>query len=225
MTKSKAAGLHFLLSVIFIGGFIVFLNLFWYRHLVGVTGVIEPLKLLVIVDVLIGPLLTFIVYKQGKKTLKFDLSVIVLMQLAAFIYGAFIIYQGKPSWLVFNDNAFEVVYEKEVPNQGDVLKNGGLFSQPKLAYIPYTNQRLGVSAHQNFTAAEALTADKWGEVSYQKITPKEAAALVGLGVDDFKYKIKQQDPQMYRINNDGLLSVMVLKDKENLKFSVMTQFN
>src|SRR5690554_2066380 len=110
MTKPKAAGIHFIFSVLFIGGFIIFLNLFWYRYLVGVTDVIEPLKLLVIVDVIIGPLLTFVVYKHGKKTLKFDLSVIVLMQLAAFIYGAYVIYQGKPSWLVFNDSAFEVVY-------------------------------------------------------------------------------------------------------------------
>ncbi|MFV0542901.1 MAG: hypothetical protein ACK5L8_04325 [Marinicella pacifica] len=224
MTKSKAAGIHFLLSVIFIGGFIIFLNLFWYRELMGVTGVIEPLKLLIIVDVLIGPLLTFVVYKHGKKTLKFDLSVIVLMQLAAFIYGAFIIYQGKPSWLVFNDSSFEIVYEKEVPDTEDVLRNGGLFSRPKLAYIPYTSQRLGVSAHQNLTSAEALTADKWEEVSYQKITPKEAAALVGLDIDDFKSKIKSQDQQLFRISNDGLLSVLVLEEKEKLVYSVITQF-
>lgn len=225
MTKTKAAALHLLLSILFIGAFIVFLNLFWYQHLIRVTGVIEPLKLLVLIDVIIGPLLTFLVYKQGKKTLKFDLTVIFIMQLAAFFYGAYIIYQGKPSWLVFNQNAFEVVYEKEIPQKDGVLQNSGLLSQPKLAYIPYSNQRIGVAAHNIFPFAEKFRLDDWDKIQYQTISLKEAAVIADMEEETLKAKMEGQKHMLYRLANDGLMSVLVWEDKETNRFSVMTQFN
>jgi|SRR5690606_8920723 len=225
MNKLKAGGIHLLLSALVIATFIVFLNFFWYQSLMRVTGVVEPLKLLVIIDVVVGPLLTFIVYKQGKKTLKLDLSVIVLMQLAAFGYGAFIIYQGKPSWLVFNDNAFEIVYQKEIPSNDNALQNNGVFSTPKLAYIPYANQRMGVSAHNNFSSAEEFKSEDWDKINFQKITLKEAAVLTDLNEIDIESKINGQDIELYRLNNDGLMSVLIFENKKINGFSVLTQFH
>jgi hypothetical protein len=35
------------------------------------------------VDVIIGPVLSFMVYKEGKKTLKMDLSIVILLQALA----------------------------------------------------------------------------------------------------------------------------------------------
>ena len=46
------------------------------------------------IDVILGPLLTLLVYKQGKKTLLFDLTVIVLLQISALGYGLWTISQG-----------------------------------------------------------------------------------------------------------------------------------
>ncbi len=223
MNKIKAAGLHFTLSLLVIGGFIVFLNYFWYQNLVRVTGVVEPLKLLVLIDVVLGPLLTFIVYKKGKRTLKFDLAVIVLMQLSAFVYGAYTIYQGKPSWLVFNANAFEVVYAKEIKSAPTGLENNSIFSRPKLAYIPYHNQTMGLAAHHNFKSALPLGLNDWDNIKYQSIGSKEAAVLAGMAEDEIKTKV--QSKEMYRISNDGLFSVMVVVDKSRNKFSSFTQFH
>ena len=82
----------------------------WYpaplHEAVGVTGVF---MLLLAVDVVIGPLLTLLVFKVGKKTLVFDMAVILLLQLSAFAYGAWTVAEGRPAWLVFNVDRFDVV--------------------------------------------------------------------------------------------------------------------
>ncbi len=70
--------------------------------------------MLVGVDLVLGPLLTMIVYRHGKSGLKFDLSVIALVQLAALIYGANILYEEKPHYLVFVIDRLEFVAQKDI---------------------------------------------------------------------------------------------------------------
>jgi len=54
--------------------------LVWYPPpLFQLLGGFELLLLIVAVDIALGPLLTLVVFKSGKKRLKFDLSVIALL--------------------------------------------------------------------------------------------------------------------------------------------------
>lgn len=115
MSKFKAFFLHFLISFLIILSFIIFVYYVWYQSVFfNASGVSTPLKMLVVVDVILGPLLTFIVYKEGKKYLKIDLILIVVFQLVAFTYGAYSIYLGKPSLVIHRTGYFEVVIEKNV---------------------------------------------------------------------------------------------------------------
>ena len=52
--------------------------------------------MLLAIDVIVGPLLSLLVYKEGKKTLKMDLSIIVLVQILAMSYGVYVIAQSRP---------------------------------------------------------------------------------------------------------------------------------
>ena len=70
--------------------------------------------MMLIIYVIIGSVLGFKVYQEGKKTLKFDLSVIILIQIAALCYGVFSIEQGRPAWLVYNVDRFELVRKNEL---------------------------------------------------------------------------------------------------------------
>lgn len=72
------------------------------------------LRILAGVDVVLGPLLTLIVFKPGKPSLKFDMSVIVLVQLVALLCGATIIYQQRPTFTVFGMDRFSSIPAKEV---------------------------------------------------------------------------------------------------------------
>lgn len=114
MSKLRAFAVHLLISAGVIGSFLAVVFFVWYpRPLFEVNGAWNIVKILVSVDVILGPLLTLIVYKKGKKMLKFDLTVIVLLQLIAFGYGAYTLYYERPQFVVFAANAYEVVTQSQ----------------------------------------------------------------------------------------------------------------
>lgn len=117
-TRLKAFLYHLLGSTI-IAFFVIGLVFFvWYPSpLHSATGVTAIFLLLLIVDVVLGPLLTLLVFKPGKKSLAFDLSVIILLQLSALTYGLYTVAEGRPAWLVFSVDRFELVRVNEIDNR------------------------------------------------------------------------------------------------------------
>ena len=84
--------------------------LVWYPSpLASAEGVTTIFLMLLAIDVIVGPLLSLLVYKEGKKTLKMDLSVIIILQIAALSYGVYAIAQSRPAWVVQAGWLFEVV--------------------------------------------------------------------------------------------------------------------
>src|SRR5699024_7695764 len=103
--------ISFLIALLVVG--LVFF--IWYPSpLATAVGVTHIFLMLLVIDVILGPLLGLLVYKEGKKTLKFDLSVIILIQIAALCYGVFSIEQGRPAWLVFHVDRFELVRKNDL---------------------------------------------------------------------------------------------------------------
>lgn len=89
--------------------------LLWYPHpLQTATGVTDVFLIVLGVDVIIGPLLTTLVYRPGKKSLRFDLSTIALLQMLAFGYGIWTVAQGRPAWLVYNADRFDLVQAYQI---------------------------------------------------------------------------------------------------------------
>lgn len=72
--------------------------------------------LLVGVDVIIGPLLTAIVFNPAKPKAELwrDLSVIVILQLSALMYGVSSVYQARPVFLAFEEDRFRVVTATDI---------------------------------------------------------------------------------------------------------------
>ena len=103
--------LSFLIALLVIG--LVFFV--WYPSpLATAVGVTHIFLMLLAIDVIIGPMLGFIVYKEGKKTLKMDLGVIVLLQLCALGFGIYSIAEGRPVWLAYNVDRFELVRNNDI---------------------------------------------------------------------------------------------------------------
>lgn len=87
----------------------------WYpAPLHTAVGVTQIFLILLAVDVVLGPLLTLLVYKVGKKTLVMDLTVIALLQLSALGYGLWTVAEGRPAWLVFAVDRFELVRSLDI---------------------------------------------------------------------------------------------------------------
>ncbi|HHL18367.1 MAG TPA: hypothetical protein ENJ33_01380 [Thiothrix sp.] len=119
LTKKLTASLyHFLISLLIVGAFLAFVKFYWYPgHLLAISGVTSILLILVAIDITLGPLMTFVVYKPNKPKLKLDLSIIAALQIAAFSYGMFTIYQGHPLYVVYAVNSFTVATANEIdPN-------------------------------------------------------------------------------------------------------------
>ena len=116
----------FLIALLVIG--VVFIV--WYPSpLATAVGVTQIFLMMLVIDVIVGPILGLLVYKEGKKSLKFDLTVIILLQLSALFYGIYSIEQGRPAWIVFNVDRFELIRKNEIVDQ-NVNRAQPQFQQP-----------------------------------------------------------------------------------------------
>lgn len=114
--RLKAFGIHLGISILIalVSLYIVFMV--WHpAPLAEVVGVTHIFIMMLGIDVILGPLLTFIVARQGKKSLKFDFSVIIVLQFAAFTYGIYNIAISRPVYIAFDTSRFEVVQANNIP--------------------------------------------------------------------------------------------------------------
>lgn len=115
--RTRPALGHLLASLLVAGlGSFVLVRL-WYPSPYDVlAGGLHLLALLVVVDVVLGPALTFVVATPGKKrrTLVLDMAVIAAVQLAALGYGLYTLAIARPVGLVFEVDQFRVVSAADV---------------------------------------------------------------------------------------------------------------
>ena len=118
MSRWKAAGLHLLISVV-IGILTASLIYFiWYPPpYFEVAGGSTLMLVIMGVDITIGPFLTLAVFKTGKKGLKFDLSVIAILQIAAFCYGLHAIALARPVFVVAEVDRYVLVTASQLADE------------------------------------------------------------------------------------------------------------
>ena len=102
--------IHLLLSGLVAVATVTLVFFVWYPEpLDKAIGVTDIFLLVLAVDITMGPIMTFVVYQKGKPSLKFDLFVIVVMQVAALTYGMSTVFAGRPAFIVFNKDRFDTV--------------------------------------------------------------------------------------------------------------------
>jgi len=106
-SKFKALATHLTISIVI---FIVILYLIlvkWYPYpYFNTDGGIQGMRLVFVIDMVLGPLLTFVVFRAGKAGLKFDLVLIAVMQFAALSWGVWSIHNERPAAAIFTDDRF-----------------------------------------------------------------------------------------------------------------------
>lgn len=110
--RNKALFIHLSASGIVLAVLTAWVLTFWYAPwpLLSLQGGLKILGMLVAIDLILGPALTWLVFKpeKSRRMLIFDLSVIILVQVAAFSYGAWALYSQRPLYLAFVLDRFEV---------------------------------------------------------------------------------------------------------------------
>lgn len=116
MSKRLKFFLNHLLISILIALLAVGLVFFiWYpTPLATAVGVTHIFLMMLAIDIIIGPVLGLLIYKEGKKTLKLDLSIIITIQIIALCYGIYGIEQGRPAWIAYNVDRFEMIRKNEI---------------------------------------------------------------------------------------------------------------
>lgn len=115
MNRWKAFALHLLLSLVIISGIAAAALLVWYPHgLYRVAGLDRLMLVMLCIDIVAGPLLTLVVYKVGKPSLRMDLTVVALVQAAFLGYGLHTLWLSRPVFLVASDVRINLVFANEV---------------------------------------------------------------------------------------------------------------
>ena len=120
-------------AIIFI--FLIFAYLIWFPHSFHLLEEFYKTALLLIfVDLILGPVLILLVYKENKINLKFDINVLLAIQLIAFAFGAYSLYLKHPVYAVFAIDRFTLINAANVTPEKikfETLKST-LFSKTKI---------------------------------------------------------------------------------------------
>ncbi|MFO1282992.1 MAG: TfpX/TfpZ family type IV pilin accessory protein [Burkholderiales bacterium] len=115
LNRFQAAGIHFTISAVVAVVVLAALLLVWYpQPYFRLAGGSNLMLILIGVDVVLGPLMTLVVFDPAKKSLKFDLAVIAALQLAALIYGLSVMAQARPAFVVFAGDRFTIVAANQI---------------------------------------------------------------------------------------------------------------
>ena len=110
MSRWRASGLHLLISIAVAALAFSLVFFLWYpAPLFAASGGERLVILLIGVDIVIGPLLTLIVYRAGKPGMTFDLAFIGVCQTIALLYGLHVITIARPAFVVFAVDRFVLV--------------------------------------------------------------------------------------------------------------------
>ena len=97
MPKLRAFLIHLGISLTVVGAVVAFVFFVWYPDFYfQVKGAGSVLRVLIGVDLVIGPALTLLVYKPNKPGLRFDLAAIAMLQLVALVYGTVTLFSEPP---------------------------------------------------------------------------------------------------------------------------------
>ncbi len=110
--RTRAAAIHLLISAAVAGLAALLVFIVWYPGAFRLMAGGQNLFLLVCgVDVVVGPLLTFVVFNtaKGRTHLRRDLAVIGLLQAVALAYGMHTVYVARPVAMVFEVDRFRLV--------------------------------------------------------------------------------------------------------------------
>lgn len=117
-SRLRAAAIHLAISALVAALAATLVFVLWYPYPYReISGGTDLFRLVVAVDVVMGPLITFAIFNLAKprKELRRDLAVVALLQLAALAYGLWTVSLARPVHMVFEYDRFRVVHRTDIP--------------------------------------------------------------------------------------------------------------
>lgn len=115
--RLRASGIHLGISLCIAALAATLVFGLWYPYPYReISGGRELFSLLVAVDVIMGPLITLVIFNRAKprRELLVDFAVVGLLQLAALTYGLWTVFMARPVHLVFEYSRMSVIHAIDV---------------------------------------------------------------------------------------------------------------
>lgn len=116
--RLKAFFVHLLISGVIFLCIMMLVYFSWFPGQLVKLGAFQGLTIVVLVDLVLGPVLTFVVFNPKKKTLKVDLSLIALLQFSGLIYGVVQLESQRVVAQVLMDDQLHIVHKAEMVEVG-----------------------------------------------------------------------------------------------------------
>ncbi|MSQ69818.1 MAG: hypothetical protein EXR27_00835 [Betaproteobacteria bacterium] len=198
--KLKAFLIHLALSAAVVGAFGLAAFTTWYPPPWFMNdGGWQVLRIIVMADVVLGPLLTLVVFRRGKPELRRDLGIIAALQLAALVYGASLMVQHRPAFVVYVENNFFTVTWPEIEKTTRDLNRLRQFKQTG-AGLPFVRVALPADLQERNQLRTAMR-DSGSLITglgdrYEAITPAQWEGIYRLGTSI--ESLAKQDPVIAR---------------------------
>ena len=137
--KLKATSIHFSISLLLFATIASWIYFKLYPSFYfQMSGGIQGLSLMFVVDVVLGPILTFLVFnpQKSKREIYVDLSFVALVQLCALVYGLHIVYKERPQWLVIYQYGTATIVSAREAEEDIQLKHLQTNQFPQIESVP-----------------------------------------------------------------------------------------
>ena len=107
MNRVGAFLIHLGISLVVFAGLAYLLVYVWYPGFFFASdGGWEGMRIIIGVDLILGPALTLIVFRKGKPGLKMDLTMIGVFQSVCLLAGIYLVYMERPLTMIYVDGQF-----------------------------------------------------------------------------------------------------------------------
>ena len=204
MSRFKAFSIHFAISLVIFLILLYFILVQWYpQPLFSTDGGWRVIRIIAGVDLVLGPLLTLVVFKTGKPGLKFDLTIIALIQFFALSWGVWNTYNERPAAIIYTIDFFTPVPAYELAEEGITAKELKKFgdSWPILIYSDIPKEKQQEALYKAMRAGKPLYLLT---EYYTKFSNKHATVLKENSMKLDKYV--ENKPELKKLYQHALLT-------------------
>jgi hypothetical protein len=181
-----ATAIHFVATLLLAAIAAALIFLVWFpdpfQTMIGGT---ELFMLVVGCDLAMGPLMSLVIYdsRKPRRELITDYTIVGVLQIAALVYGVYVVAGARPVYLVFNSDRYEVVTARDI--QEDELAAA---TDPQYRHLPWDGPRLIAVDVPSADALDALFQSVAGKGEHQR--PKFYAPLA-VKLDTIRAKARE----------------------------------
>ena len=137
LSRWQAFTIHFVLSLLIFATLVALMVMWWFPgELFLLDGGWQGLKLVAVVDLVLGPALTLILWSPKKPSLGFDMCFVAAFQIAALTYGFITTYDQRTVAMVMAENTFVSLSNADLEEANGILLQKDITPVPLSEFTP-----------------------------------------------------------------------------------------